>query len=867
MKFYSVDSEKVISYLNSSLNGINEREALKRLKIYGENSLKDGKRKNPFFMFIGQFNDFMTILLMIAAAVSAVIAFVTKNKSEVADTMILVFIILVNNIIGFIQQYRADNAIEKMKQLSKSYSKVIRNGKSVVIDSKYLVKGDIVEFEEGDRVCADCRILTAKNLLCNESSLTGESEQVEKDVIILKEDVALAERKNMLYSSTYVIRGRAKAIVVETGMNTEIGKIADMIGSAETISTPLENALDRLGKIISYAVVAIAAFIFVFGIFFRKVDLLPNFMSSVAIAVAAIPEGLPAVVTIIMALGVQRMSTQRAIVRKLQAVETLGGCDCICSDKTGTLTQNKMYVQEVEDFGNKYRVIQCMRFCNSVKENMTGDATEIALVEYVDSLNEHISGYKKIDEIPFDSERKMMSVFMENDKEKIMFTKGGAEILMEKCTYFSENGKVRPITPNDKKSIMLSLSRMANKALRTLGFAYKTDGDFTEENLVFSGVCGMLDPPKEGAAEAVKICKEAGINMIMITGDQKDTAFAVVKRLKIAFVSSDIVTGGELDELSGKALERRILSSKVFARVNPEHKSLIVGVLQKNNKVVAMTGDGVNDAPALKKAEIGVAMGSGTDVTKSVADMVITDDNFSTIVKAVAEGRRIFANIRKTVAFFLATNLSEVMAILAITLFLPECCFLNSTQLLWINLVTDSFPVFALGVERAERDIMKLPPKRAEKEIFSLRFFLPVIIFGIIQSLISVGIFVYFLKNFGNEQACTAAMLSMSFTELFYAFNVKTERESIMGKKFLDNKILLMTVGAGGLLTVLLSVLPVFRAAFGLTTLNIAQWGIIFMCSAFIIPLGEVYKFILRLKRKSSKSYLSKRISDNNICY
>lgn len=378
MKFYSVDSEKVISALNSSSKGISEEEALKRLKIYGENSLKDGKRKNPFFMFISQFNDFMTILLMIAAAISAVIAFMTKNKSEVADTMILVFIILVNNIIGFIQQYRADNAIEKMKQLSKSYTKVIRNGKSAIIDSKYLVKGDIVEFEEGDRVGADCRILTAKNLLCNEASLTGESEQIEKNTCAVREDVPLAERKNMLYSSTYVIRGRARAVVTETGMNTEIGKIAGMIGNAEVLPTPLEKALDKLGKVISYAVVAIAAFIFVFGIFFRNIDLLPNFMSSVAIAVAAIPEGLPAVVTIIMALGVQRMSAQRAIVRKLQAVETLGCCDCICSDKTGTLTQNKMYVQELEDFGNKDRVLQCMRFCNTVKENMTGDATEIA---------------------------------------------------------------------------------------------------------------------------------------------------------------------------------------------------------------------------------------------------------------------------------------------------------------------------------------------------------------------------------------------------------------------------------------------------------------------------------------------------------
>lgn len=861
MKFYCEKKEDVLKEVKSSSLGLSSAEAEKRLKIYGDNVLEEKKKASPFLMFLAQFKDFMTILLIVAAAISAVIAFITKDKNEIVDTFILLFIILLNNLVGFIQQYRADNAIRKMKQLSKSYTKVLRDGKIISIEGDKLTVGDIAVFEEGDKVTADCRILSEKNCKCNESSLTGESEQVEKRDCRLSEDVPLAERVNMLYSSTFVTHGHTEAVVVGTGMQTEIGKIAKLIDQAEVLSTPLQNALDKLGKVISYVVVAIAAFIFVFGIFFRPAGLLSNFMSSVAIAVAAIPEGLPAVVTILMALGVQRMSAQKAIIRKLQAVETLGSCDTLCSDKTGTLTQNKMYVQEAELFGNEEVACVCMKVCNSVKSMDSGDATELALINYVDSLSRRISEWRKIDEIPFDSERKMMSVLATCNGQRRVYSKGGVDILLKKCTHFSDRGKIRRLNENDRKRISDLSSDMAGRALRVLGFAFKDfSGVFDEENLVFCGFCGMMDPPKESAYGAIEKCGKAGITLIMITGDQKNTALAIAKRLKIASSAREVMTGEELDSLRGQALEDRICASRVFARVSPKHKELIVRVLQKHGKTVAMTGDGVNDAPALKRADIGVAMGSGTDVAKNVSDMVVADDDLSTIVSAVKEGRRIFSNIGKTVAFYLATNLGEVLSILFVTLMMPQYFFLNSTQLLWINLITDSFPVLALGAEKAEKDSMSRPPIRAEKKMFSFSFFFPVVVFGILQSMVTIGVFVFFLQRGGNEVASGAAMLSMSFTELFHSFNVRTEKKSVLGKNLFENKILLLTVFCAALISILLFVVPPLRNIFSLAALSVKQFLLIAVTSLFILPAGELYKFVIRNRKDDKKDKESKHV-------
>lgn len=852
MEFYRVSTEKTLQEVNSSLSGLSEKQAAERKSLYGANELKEKKKRNLFLQFLSQFKDFMTILLMISALLSAVISFITKDKNEIVDTLILVFIVLLNNVVSFLQQYRADNAIEKMKKLSSCNSKVLRDKKVVLCNSVDLVPGDIVYFEEGDKITADCRILTAKNLKVNESALTGESAQVEKSEGILSKELPVAERKNMLFSSTFVTKGNATAVVTATGMQTEMGKIAHLVSTATVQPTPMEQALDKIGKVISYLVVGIACFIFVFGLFFRDIGILNNFTSSVAIAVAAIPEGLPAVVTILMALGVQRLSAERSIVRKLQAVETLGCCQVLCSDKTGTLTQNKMQVQEVCFYGNDAEILSIMRTCNSIKNEETGDETELALLRYQKGRGRE-EAYRKIDEIPFDSERKMMSVAVTGGGRSEIFCKGSVEVLLKKSAYFCENGKVTPMTETIRQKILSESSEMAKRALRVLGFAKRDyEGKMQEESLVFCGFCGLMDPPKESAYTAVNEAKRAGIVLIMITGDQKDTALAIARRLHIASTEDKVMTGEELDSLKGVALQNKIMRSRVFARVNPKHKGLIVETFQRSGLVVAMTGDGVNDAPALKKADIGVAMGSGTDVAKNVSDIVVTDDDLSTIVAAVREGRRIFANIKKTVAFYLATNLGEVLSILFVTLFMPQALFLTSTQLLWINLITDSFPVLALGAEKAEKDIMERSPERAEKTIFQPSFLLPVLIFGLLQAVMTVAVFAFSLSRWGNDEARTIAMLSMSFSELFYAFHVRTERSSIFGKKFFENKLLLVTVFLAGALSVILCRIPFLASVFGLTPLSFPTIALLVALSLLLVPLGELYKWGLRKKGKVS---------------
>ncbi len=854
MRYHEMDGERVLALLSSQKCGLTQKEAQRRLKADGENVLREKKKKGALALFFEQFKDFMTVLLIIAAVISAVLAFITGDRQEVVDTAILFMIILLNSVVGFVQQYRADNAIAKMKNLSASRAKVLRDGKEAEIDSSEIVKGDVLLFCEGDKITADCRILECNGLCVVESALTGESESVEKSKDSLSGELPLAERKNMLYSSTFAVRGEATAVAVATGMETEIGKIADMMEESQTPPTPLEKALEKLGKVISCTVVGIAAFIFVFGAFFRNVGILPNFMSSIAVAVAAIPEGLPAVVTILMALGVQKMAKHRAIVRKLQAVETLGACNTVCTDKTGTLTQNKMTVRRIYDFGNGDSVFACMEFCNTVRGeygSYTGDPTEIALKNYVHDACPHLPRGERLDMKPFDSERKMMSVAVRSSYGDTVYVKGGADVLMRKCTHMMRNGKVQPLTGADEKQISGYCAVMAQKALRVLGFALRPyDGAILEEDLVFIGVCGMIDPPKEGVEAAVAECKDAGIAMVMITGDRKDTALAIASDLGVTDDPRAVMTGDELDALPE---EESIEHIRVFARVNPEHKNKIVQRLQKRGKTVAMTGDGVNDAPSIRSADIGIAMGSGTDVTKGAADIVIADDNFATIVTAIAEGRRIFANIRKTIAFFLATNLGEVLSVLIVTLFFSKYAFLSSTQLLWLNLITDSFPVIALGVEKAERDIMRRPPARAEKEIFSFSFFVPVVLFGILQTIAVLGVFCYTLQVYGNETALTAAFFTMSFAELFYAFCVRTERVSVFGKEFFGNKVLLITVFCGILANVLLCPFAGVRAAFRIVPLDWRCWLLVVGAAFSVLPMGELYKCALRISDRRRK--------------
>ena len=868
-------AEEALACLGTTACGLPEEEAARRLLRFGENVLPSKKKGGALRLFFAQFKDFMTVLLLCAAAISAVVAYVTGDAHELADTGILLFIILLNTFVGFLQQYRADNAIAKLKKLSVCRVKTVRGGKDMLLDGAQLVPGDVILLEEGDRIPADCRILSAERLRTDESSLTGESAGVSKRAAADGRETPVFDRRCILYSSAFVVGGQARAVVVRTGADTEIGHIAGMLEETPAAATPLEKALSVLGKVITAFVVSVAAVIFVFGIFFKNDPLLGNFMSSVAIAVAAIPEGMPAVVTVIMAIGVQRMSRCRAIVRRLHAVETLGACSCICSDKTGTLTENRMTVEEVvldfstgscaaapeEEEGGRM-LLACMALCNTVRERagrLTGDATETALAAYARARSFSPAG-KTLAVLPFDSERKMMTVAAATERGSYNFCKGGADVLLQKCDRICERGAVRPLTEEDRARVLAATEAMASRALRVLGFAYAPwQGAPQEEGLIFTGICGMIDPPKKGVKEAVAACKEAGITPVMITGDHKATALAIAARLGIAEDGERLLTGAQLDAMSEAEQERRIPHCRVFARVTPRHKRMIVERFRAAGNVVAMTGDGVNDAPGIRRADIGIAMGSGTDVTKSAADMVIADDNFSTIVTAVEEGRHVFSNIKKTILFFLATNLAEVLGILFVTLALWRLDFLTSTQLLWINLITDSLPVLSLGAERAERDGMRRPPSRAA-DLFSWGSMRGVLFYGLVQTALCIGVFVLCCGLYGNAVAVSVTFFTLSFLELFHSFNIRSEHASAFGKGFFSNRMLFLTVFLGVAVNLLLCVFAPVRAAFDIVLLTPSQWGIVFGASLAVIPAAELYKAICRAcgRRKGRRGVLRK---------
>ena len=850
------DAAQVLKELGVDKCGLTDAEAEKRRQRYGKNVIEKGKSAGIFRLFFSQFSDFMTILLIVAAAVSGVIAALSKDVNDLTDTIIILSIILLNAVVGTVQQYRADRAIENLKKLSASTCKVRRGGVEKIIQCEDLTVGDIVLLEEGDVIPADCRIIEENALKCDEAALTGESVSVEKSVARIRGNkVALGSMTNTLFGSTYVVSGNCTAVVTAVGMGTEMGKIAEMLKGEKSAKTPLENSLAKLGKVITGCVLAITAVIFTIGLFVRPDDLLKNFMTAVAIAVAAIPEGLPAVVTIIMAMGVQKMSAKHVVIRKLKAVETLGSCSVICTDKTGTLTQNKLKVTEVwtlpssgDSMGAIEKILGGMTVCTTVKGDRgkyLGDPTEVALRNYADGQKFTLK-YEKLGELPFSSERKMMSVAARTEGGSFIFTKGATDFLIEKCAYVCDISGVRPITDGDRAAIIATNDKMSDEALRVLGFAYKQyNGNLSEESLIFAGLCGMYDGLKEGVIQAVADCRTAGITTVMITGDHVRTALSIAKKLGIAKSVDEVVTGDELDSLKGRERDEKIASCRVFARVSPKHKNMIVKSLKKRGKVVAMTGDGINDAPGIKSADIGIAMGIyGTEVTKSASDMVITDDNFATIVLAVREGRRISSNIKKTIQFFISTNLAEVLAIFIASVFFFKYDFLLSTQLLWLNLITDSFPVLALGTEREDWDIMNCPPERAEKALFSKTSVAGIAVGGVFITAVSIGVYALALALWGNAVATTVTFLTISFLELFHAFNIRSERGSAL-KGLLSNKILLITVAAGIAINVLLCVTPL-SSAFSLTPLAPLQWLTVFALSVSVIPVFEIYKLILR---------------------
>ena len=879
MKEYLKSADEVFADIGSSANGLTSAEAQTRLEKNGKNKLAEAKKPSVIKKFFAELADPMIIILLIAAAVSGVTA-ALQNESF-TDVFIILAVVLINAVLGVVQESKAEKAIEALQKITAATSKVLRDGRPVTVKSEDLVVGDVVLLEAGDAVPADCRLIEAASLKAEESALTGESVPVTKCAEKLcadgEKDVPLGDRKNMVYMGSSVSYGRGVAVVTAVGMDTEMGKIAGALAAAKDEDTPLQKKLNQLSKILSVLVLGVCVVVFAVDIL-RIVPnvtfdaLLKTFMVAVSLAVAAVPEGLAAVVTIVLSMGVTKMSKRNAVIRKLTAVETLGCTQIICSDKTGTLTQNKMTVVERSSDDEKL-LATAMAVCSDAKEGENGEAvgepTECALVNDAISLGltDSINGYKRIGEAPFDSMRKMMSVVVENGGHIVQFTKGAPDEVLKHCTHYLENGEELPMTEKVREKILAENKRMADKALRVLCAAKKehkekpanTEPAELENDLCYIGLSGMIDPIRPEVKAAIAECREAGIRPVMITGDHKDTAVAIAKELGIITDASQAITGAELDDISDEDFAERVKDYSVYARVQPEHKVRIVKAWRALGKVTAMTGDGVNDAPSIKNADIGVGMGiTGTDVTKNVADMVLADDNFATIVSAVEEGRRIYDNIRKAIQFLLASNLAEVLSVFAASLL--GFTILNPVHLLWINLITDCFPALALGMERGEADAMKRPPRDSKDGIFSNGVGAGVAIQGFFIALLTfVSYFVGHFMEAGkweiteSPDGMTMAFLTLSLVELFHAFNMRSRERSVFTIKkqngWLWGSLLLAFV-----LTSAVIFVPAFATAFGFETISLNEFAVALALAVAIIPLVELEKLIARaINKKKGK--------------
>lgn len=879
MKEYLKSADEVFADIGSSANGLTSAEAQTRLEKNGKNKLAEAKKPSVIKKFFAELADPMIIILLIAAAVSGVTA-ALQNESF-TDVFIILAVVLINAVLGGVQENKAEKAIEALQKITAATSKVLRDGRPVTVKSEDLVVGDVVLLEAGDAVPADCRLIEAASLKAEESALTGESVPVTKCAEKLcadgEKDVPLGDRKNMVYMGSSVSYGRGVAVVTAVGMDTEMGKIAGALAAAKDEDTPLQKKLNQLSKILSVLVLGVCVVVFAVDIL-RIVPnvtfdaLLKTFMVAVSLAVAAVPEGLAAVVTIVLSMGVTKMSKRNAVIRKLTAVETLGCTQIICSDKTGTLTQNKMTVVERSSDDEKL-LATAMAVCSDAKEGENGEAvgepTECALVNDAISLGlaDSINGYKRIGEAPFDSMRKMMSVVVENGGHIVQFTKGAPDEVLKHCTHYLENGEELPMTEKVREKILAENKRMADKALRVLCAAKKehkekpanTEPAELENDLCYIGLSGMIDPIRPEVKAAIAECREAGIRPVMITGDHKDTAVAIAKELGIITDASQAITGAELDDISDEDFAERVKDYSVYARVQPEHKVRIVKAWRALGKITAMTGDGVNDAPSIKNADIGVGMGiTGTDVTKNVADMVLADDNFATIVSAVEEGRRIYDNIRKAIQFLLASNLAEVLSVFAASLL--GFTILNPVHLLWINLITDCFPALALGMERGEADAMKRPPRDSKDGIFSNGVGAGVAIQGFFIALLTfVSYFVGHFMEAGkweiteSPDGMTMAFLTLSLVELFHAFNMRSRERSVFTIKkqngWLWGSLLLAFV-----LTSAVIFVPAFATAFGFETISLNEFAVALALAVAIIPLVELEKLIARaINKKKGK--------------
>ena len=885
--WYTLSTKEVERQMQTNIEfGLNEKQVEDKQNKFGLNKLEEKKKESIIIKFVKQFNDFMIIILIITSIISAVVAKL-EGSNDYFDSIIIIAIVVFNAIMGLVQEAKAEKSLEALKKMTAPTCKVKRDGKICTIKSEQIVPGDIVLLEAGNYVPADCRLISSSNLKIEESSLTGETVPVLKDAnCMLKEKTALGDMVNMAFSTTIVVNGHGEAIVTETGMNTKVGKIAKMIITNEAPETPIQKKLGEVGKTLGIACLGICLLIFIIGLL-KKIEPIEMFMTSVGLAVAAIPEGLPAIVTIMLSIGVTKMAKKNSIIRKLPAVETLGSSSVICSDKTGTLTQNKMQVTKIANINGETNdkeyikwLIGMTTMCTDVeisRENgkieLTGEPTEKAIVnKALDEGQNKIELYnvmKRVKDIPFDSSRKMMTTIHKIPTGYRVITKGAPDILLKRCNKVYENGNVTTLDYSKTKLIENQNNKMADEALRVLAIAYldipslpsKIDSENIEKNLIFIGLIGMIDPPREGVKEAVTTCKKAGIKTVMITGDHIITAKAIAKDLGILRGSDLAVTGEELDKIPQSILQKNIMNYSVFARVTPEHKVRIVKAYQSTGAVVAMTGDGVNDAPALKNADIGIAMGkNGTDVAKNAADMVLTDDNFVTIVEAVKQGRNIFDNIKKAVHFLIATNIGEIVTIF-LGLLLGLKSPLLAIQLLWINLVTDSLPAIALGLEKPEADIMNKKPRDNKKGIFADGLWQKIIAEGIMLGALTLVAFSLGNYLYGIEVARTMAFVSLGLLELIHSFNIKSD-ESIFKVGLFENKYLMGAFILGAILQVVVVVIPSVAEIFKLVPLTQTQWLYTFGISILPLIIIELQKMFDKTDSKfENKGILVKRAS------
>lgn len=883
--FYTQTKDEVLKELETSKEGLSTAGAKQRLTAYGRNELDEGEKRGLLAKFIDQFKDLMIIILLVAAALSVI----TEGMEGLTDALIILAVVVLNAAFGVYQEGQAEAAIEALKNMSSPIARVRRDGHVIEVDSKDLVPGDIVMLEAGDVVPADMRLLEAASLKIEEAALTGESVPVEKDLTVeVAADAGIGDRVNMAYQNSNVTYGRGVGVITNTGMYTEVGKIADMLANADETDTPLKQNLNQLSKVLTYLVVAIALVTFIVGVFVRGEEPLKGLMVAVALAVAAIPEGLPAIVTIVLSMGTTTLAKRNSIVRKLPAVETLGSTEIIASDKTGTLTMNQMTVEKVytngqlqssaSDITADNNTLRIMNFANDTKVDpngkLIGDPTETALVQFgfdhSFDVRDALQTEPRVAELPFDSDRKLMStIHKQADGRYFVAVKGAPDQLLKRVTKIEENGNIRSITEADKQTILAINKDLAKQALRVLMMAYKyvsevptLETEIVEADLIFSGLVGMIDPERPEAADAVKVAKEAGIRPIMITGDHQDTAEAIAKRLGIIEDDGEdhVFTGAELNELSDEEFQKVFKQYSVYARVSPEHKVRIVKAWQNEGKVVAMTGDGVNDAPSLKTADIGIGMGiTGTEVSKGASDMVLADDNFATIIVAVEEGRKVFSNIQKSIQYLLSANMAEVFTIFFATLFGWDV--LEPVHLLWINLVTDTLPAIALGVEPAEPGVMTHKPRGRKSSFFDGGVMGAIIYQGIFQTLLVLGVYGWALlypehteTHMMHEDALTMAFATLGLIQLIHAFNVKSVYQSIFTVGAFKNKTFNWSIPVAFVLLMLTIVVPGFNTLFHVSHLSVTQWGAVIIGSLLMLVLVEVVKAVQRALGQDEKA-------------